>query len=256
VDTDHLGAGLSASGAGKSAEVRKDDDEEEGQSLHSKLLRYRYVRKIEAPPPPLEPLEGTYLKAPREVDKMEKNLQSFRIGWKRDALARAQHWNRETHERTLSARNRRDEEALSQEANLVRQITVKEEKGPLRVEANRKAQVERLKLKAAAREERLEQVRQRRYEEQRIRQQELKEILENNTRKRNKMESSLDVMEAEVPPDGSQDDALLQEGTSDPPEVEEPEEAKEETVDWTAALKEEDEEEEEEKEKKKVKQSE
>lgn len=29
-------------------QVRKDDDEEEGQSLHAKLLRYRYVRKIEA----------------------------------------------------------------------------------------------------------------------------------------------------------------------------------------------------------------
>ena len=29
--------------------MRKDDDEEEGQSLHAKLLRYRYVRKIEAP---------------------------------------------------------------------------------------------------------------------------------------------------------------------------------------------------------------
>lgn len=28
--------------------MRKDDDEEEGQSLHAKLLRYRYVRKIEA----------------------------------------------------------------------------------------------------------------------------------------------------------------------------------------------------------------
>ena len=88
-------------------QVRKDDDEEEGQSLHSKLLRYRYVRKIEAqnivkahltvlpvagfllfqgsgaarafhmlvrccqaPPPPLEPLDSSYLKVPREVDKM------------------------------------------------------------------------------------------------------------------------------------------------------------------------------------------
>ena len=29
-------------------QVRKDDDEEEGQSLHAKLLRYRFVRKIEA----------------------------------------------------------------------------------------------------------------------------------------------------------------------------------------------------------------
>eukprot|EP00438_Fugacium_kawagutii_P029122 Skav233719 [mRNA] locus=scaffold2120:365768:377109:+ [translate_table: standard] len=38
VDTEHLGTGV----------VRKDDDEEEGQSLHAKLLRYRWVRKIEA----------------------------------------------------------------------------------------------------------------------------------------------------------------------------------------------------------------
>eukprot|EP00435_Cladocopium_sp_Y103_P061429 s55_g23.t1 len=75
-DTEHsLNPGMVKS---NTTEVRKDDDEEEGQSLHAKLLRYRYVRKIEAPPPPLEPLEGSYLKTPREVDKMEKNLQTFR----------------------------------------------------------------------------------------------------------------------------------------------------------------------------------
>ncbi|CAE7229348.1 CPK17 [Symbiodinium natans] len=256
VDLDHMGPGLSTTGK---AEVRKDDDEEEGQSLHSKLLRYRYVRKIEAPPPALEPLDGSYLKAPREVDKMEMNLQGSRLGWKRDALARAQHWNNETKERILSARHRRDEEAVKHESNLLHQIAAKEERGPSRVEANRKAQVERLKLKSAAREERLEQVRQRRYEEQRLRQQELREQLE-NSRKRNKLESWPHAEQSAPGQEGAVEDASLQEeADAFAPEVEEPVEAKEETVDWFESFKEEDEEEEEkeeEKEKKRPKRSE
>lgn len=159
VDTEHLGTGMV-----KSAEVRKDDDEEEGQALHAKLLRYRYVRKIEAPPPPLEPLENSYLKAPREVDKMDMNLQKFRIGWKRDALVRAQHWNKETFDRITTARFRRAEESERVEASLTRQMAMKE-KVPQRVEAFRSAQVERLKAKALLREEKLEKVKRKRQEE-------------------------------------------------------------------------------------------
>eukprot|EP00913_Durusdinium_trenchii_P008032 g7531.t1 len=157
VDTEHLGTGMV-----KSAEVRKDDDEEEGQALHAKLLRYRYVRKIEAPPPPLEPLENSYLKAPREVDKMDMNLQ--KIGWKRDALVRAQHWNKETFDRITTARFRRAEESERVEASLTRQMAMKE-KVPQRVEAFRSAQVERLKAKALLREEKLEKVKRKRQEE-------------------------------------------------------------------------------------------
>lgn len=53
--------------------MRKHEDEEEGPSLHAKLLKYRYVRKIEAPAPPLEPIEGSYQKGPKESDKMARH---------------------------------------------------------------------------------------------------------------------------------------------------------------------------------------
>lgn len=38
-------------------------------------------KETEAPPPPLEPLDGTYLKAPREVDKMAGDSTRKRQNW-------------------------------------------------------------------------------------------------------------------------------------------------------------------------------
>lgn len=221
-------------------EVRKDDDEEEGQSLHAKLLRYRYVRKIEAPPPPLEPLEGSYLKTPREVDKMEKNLQTFRIGWKRDALVRAQHWNRETSERTSTARFRRAEDSERFEHNLIQQMAMKE-KVPQRVEALRSAQVEKLRAKAAAREEKLEQVRRRRQEEQEIKQQNLRET---SVDRRGKERTTTGLQEA----CGSLTTRPSQEELSEDPRAADTAEDgtttdKQDGIDWFQSLKEEDEEE-------------
>lgn len=223
------------------SEVRKDDDEEEGQSLHAKLLRYRYVRKIEAPPPPLEPLEGSYLKTPREVDKMEKNLQTFRIGWKRDALVRAQHWNRETSERTSTARFRRVEDSERFEHNLVQQMAMKD-KVPQRVEALRSAQVEKLRAKAAAREEKLEQVRRRRQEEQEMKQQNLREMLSVDRRGKERTTTGLQEGCGSLTTRPSQEElsedpaaVATEDGTAT--------EKQEDGIDWFQSLKEEDEEE-------------
>lgn len=243
-DTEHsLNPGMVKS---NTTEVRKDDDEEEGQSLHAKLLRYRYVRKIEAPPPPLEPLEGSYLKTPREVDKMEKNLQTFRIGWKRDALVRAQHWNRETSERTSTARFRRAEDSERFEHNLVQQMAMKE-RIPQRVEALRSAQVEKLRAKAAAREEKLEQVRRRRQEEREIKQQNLREMLSVDRRGKERTTTGLqegcgslttrpsqEELNPEDPRAGAFDTAEDGGTTTD---------KQEDGIDWFQSLKEEDEEE-------------
>jgi len=221
------------------SEVRKDEDEEEGQSLHAKLLKYRYVRKIEAPPPPLEPLDGTYLKAPREVDKMEMNLQKFRISWKRDALERARHWNKETADRISTARCRRDEEIERSEAHFLHQLAEKE-KVPQRVGALRMAQVEKMKAKAAAREEKLELVRRKKQEELEARQLQLQELLGERKGQMHRQSSGRSESPAKNP-----------EGEESIQEVEPQPEAKEEGIDWfQSSLREEDEEEEEERDKK------
>jgi len=160
MDSDNLGTMNPTGGKDETQE----DDEDEGTGLHARLLRYRYVRKIEAPVPPLEPLEEDHTLGPRKTDMMDRNLQAPRILWTRKTQERAQHWNRETSERIESARSRR-REALDELATRLEMELGEKERKIERVEVMRTQQVERLRTKATDRAERVEQVKLRQEEE-------------------------------------------------------------------------------------------
>eukprot|EP00933_Yihiella_yeosuensis_P036544 TRINITY_DN3030_c1_g2_i1.p1 TRINITY_DN3030_c1_g2~~TRINITY_DN3030_c1_g2_i1.p1 ORF type:complete len:487 (+),score=123.98 TRINITY_DN3030_c1_g2_i1:74-1534(+) len=168
-------ATANTNGDGEKGDGKARDDDDEENTLHSRLMRYRYVRKIEAPPPPLEPLEEC-TKEVKAVDKMEANLSKFRISWSKNAQERAQHWNREEAERIDSARCRREEALHRAEEKLAASWEDKESRCG-RVESLRAAQVEKIRLQAAVREDRLAQVRSKRAEEQFQREQRLQETL-------------------------------------------------------------------------------
>lgn len=162
MDSENLDAMTVNSAKGK--DVKRGDDEDEGTSLQARLLRYRYVRKIESPVPPLERSGDCHSLAPRKTDMMDRNLQAPRIFWSCKTQERAHHWNRETSHRAQSARSRRQ---WADEENTARLEVHLDEKGRRieQVEAMRALQLERLHAEAASREERLEQARCRQEEE-------------------------------------------------------------------------------------------
>mmetsp|Transcript_17751 Transcript_17751/g.31064 ORF Transcript_17751/g.31064 Transcript_17751/m.31064 type:complete len:432 (-) Transcript_17751:17-1312(-) len=168
-----IGAANPTSGAKAEAQ---DDEEDDGNGLHARLLRYRYVRKIEAPPPPLEPLEETMGKLVRQTDKIEMNQTPARMHWKKNTQERALHWNQETSERRNTARSRREEAAVVLEEQLYHTWKNKD-KAVDRVAAIQNAKVEKLKERTLQREQRIEQVRVRRAEEQELKEQKIKENL-------------------------------------------------------------------------------
>jgi len=154
----------------------QDDEEDDGNGLHARLLKYRYVRKIEAPPPPLEPLEDTMSKTVRQTDKIDMNQTPARMGWMKSTQERAQHWNQETSERRHTARNRREEATLQLEEQLF-ETWKQKDKAVDRVAAIQNAKVERLREKTVLREQKMEQVRIRREEERQLKEQRVKEQL-------------------------------------------------------------------------------
>eukprot|EP00930_Biecheleria_cincta_P057660 TRINITY_DN4355_c0_g1_i1.p1 TRINITY_DN4355_c0_g1~~TRINITY_DN4355_c0_g1_i1.p1 ORF type:complete len:435 (+),score=88.36 TRINITY_DN4355_c0_g1_i1:86-1390(+) len=184
MDSDNLSA-MNPTGGNDEAQ---EDDEDEGTGLHARLLRYRYVRKIEAPVPPLEPLEDSHALGPRRTDMMDRNLQAPRILWTRKTQERAAHWNRETSERIESARSRR-QEALEELATRLEVGLGEKERKIERVEAMRTQQVERLRAKAASREERVEQVKLRQEEERLDMEQRLRDGLPLRARSREREQS-------------------------------------------------------------------
>lgn len=209
MDSDNLGAMSPAGGKDETQE----DDEDEVTGLHARLLRYRYVRKIEAPVPPLEPLDETYSSGPRKSDMMDRNLQPPRILWTRKNEERARHWNRETSERIESARSRR-QEALEENATRLEVELSEKEKLIERVEAMRTQQVERLRAKAASREERLEQVKLRQEEERLDMEQRLRDGLSPRQRSREREQSPPAVRRQASPPAAPKRDQSVEEGNS------------------------------------------
>lgn len=162
MESDNLGA--MNFDRGKDEEDQEKDDEDECTSLHARLLRYRYVRKIEPPPPPLEPLDEKFAVGPRNTDMMDRNLQRPRILWLRKTQERARYWNRETYDRIATASSRR-EVASEEFFTRVEAGLLEKDKKVGRVEAIRAERVQRLRAIAASREERLEQLRYRQEEE-------------------------------------------------------------------------------------------
>lgn len=156
-----------------------EDEDEVRDSLHQRLLKYRYVRKIEPPIPPLELLTDIEHR-PRRVDKMEANLTPFRISWQKCAKERAHTWNQETDLRIGSARERR-EEALDHVEAAVLESLAQKDKSVEHKEALKMQMVERLRVQASIREEKVLQAKQRREEAQAKREQRLNETLALNS---------------------------------------------------------------------------
>lgn len=170
------GTDIGTTPANGAKDEAQDDEEDDGNGLHARLLRYRYVRKIEAPPPPLEPLEDTMGKMVRQTDKIDMNQTPARMAWKKNVQERAQHWNQETSERMHTARSRREEATLQLEDQLA-ETWKRKDKAVDRVAAIQNAKVEKLREKTVLREQKMEQVRIRREEERQLKEQKVKEKL-------------------------------------------------------------------------------
>lgn len=109
-------------------------DHERGadHELQARLLRYRYVRKIEVQMPPIEPLEAGDLppSSQRRSEKIIENLQSARLLWLRDRKHRVLEAARIQAEKTEIARQRREEAEARLIEELQRRITEKESRVP------------------------------------------------------------------------------------------------------------------------------
>jgi len=98
-------------GIAVTAEDQADEEENEAELLRDRLRQYRYVRKIEAPLPPLVPLDGSR-RGPRTVksrDQVEANMTTQRLTWGRTRLERARHRACEEAARATKAQRKREE---------------------------------------------------------------------------------------------------------------------------------------------------
>lgn len=172
VEADSNNAALANSASVARAE--RDGDEEEGtvMPLHKRLLEYRYVRKIEAHLPPLEPLEDLGPRPVRKVDKIEQNVTAERLHWLQTRRARLEEQSRQREEKARKAAERREKLAETLE------LTLSESQAHWEYRARQgsptsEARFILLKERADLRESRIEEARRRRIEKQASREQKI-----------------------------------------------------------------------------------
>eukprot|EP00927_Polykrikos_kofoidii_P042423 TRINITY_DN36350_c0_g1_i2.p1 TRINITY_DN36350_c0_g1~~TRINITY_DN36350_c0_g1_i2.p1 ORF type:complete len:455 (-),score=122.89 TRINITY_DN36350_c0_g1_i2:459-1769(-) len=143
--------------------TQADNEDEEGDELddqRKRLLRYRYVRKIEEPPPPLQPFEDLPPEKKPGTDKIDKNRRGTVLACNRTAHDRAAQRNQVFTDRVASARRRREEAETTTMERLVDRLAEKENKVVVRGKAESQAK------KAAQRDQRLQEAQRRREEQQ------------------------------------------------------------------------------------------
>lgn len=104
------GGGLDSVGAARAnQDLEADDEDDKTNGLQERLLQYRYVRRIEDPPPPLPDMEDIAPAKVRRADKIEANLRPSNVAWMLCAQERLQKRKNEAAERAAMARERRED---------------------------------------------------------------------------------------------------------------------------------------------------
>lgn len=152
---DHMGAAHASTSEG--IEV---DDDEKVNSLQEKLLQYRYVRRIEEPPPPLQELEDLPALAPRPCDKIDANRRPSKLAWYRSA-ARMQERKAEAAQKAAQALQKRQDALASIDEQGRAKIDEFNQRDPASCPA-RQERLAELQRRATLRDQRAEEAAQRR----------------------------------------------------------------------------------------------
>lgn len=147
----------------KENEAVDEDDGDNVDELRKRLLRYKFVRKIEEPPPPLQSLDELPPEAKSGTDKIERNKQNSMLSWVRSTKSRVCQRNQERQERTYIARQRRESAEFNKDQCMAERLAELE----MKTEAASRPKLElqdRVQQMAAIRNARLEEAKQRHVE--------------------------------------------------------------------------------------------
>eukprot|EP00928_Gymnodinium_smaydae_P021965 TRINITY_DN18605_c0_g1_i1.p1 TRINITY_DN18605_c0_g1~~TRINITY_DN18605_c0_g1_i1.p1 ORF type:complete len:490 (+),score=120.66 TRINITY_DN18605_c0_g1_i1:102-1472(+) len=95
----------------KNEEEDEGPDESADSARRQRLLAYRFIRKIEEPPPPLQALDSEPLPK-RKTDKIDLNRTGAVLAWCKNARERAENASQRTKERAALARQQRASEEM------------------------------------------------------------------------------------------------------------------------------------------------